>query len=857
MAHMPLSAGGCPAGAEQDAVAESSGEDDDSPPEDHLKSEDDDDAKSSNRNRRHAALSAAQKRRRVTRACDECRRKKIKCDGKQPCTHCTVYSYDCTYDQPSNRRRNPAPQVVEALETRLQRAEALLRVFVPNLDLDDPGIDTILAQGPQAGTSVPRFEPTKLATATGKSQQQEADSAETSLESMVSATGQLDLDERGHWDYHGHSSGLTFLRRMREQFGDIMGPEALLTRSTPFARKHPPPEAMDSPRSRKSSADSPQRSQTGGIGTTELPPKDKALELCSDALDDAGAILRVVHQPTFYKSFHRIYDLRSEDYENEDHQFLPLLYSVIALGCLFGKNGTDVDRRGYQSLTDEGYEYFWCARQLMDITDCRDLTSLQAVVFLILFLQCSAKLSTCYAYIGVALRSAIRMGLHRSFRDNFNPIEAETRKRTFWAIRKMDTYVGAMLGLPLTLSDEDTDQDMPLEVDDEYITATEILPMPRGHVSLIAAANGNFRLSKIVAKIVKSIYPIKGFQNHENNPSRVYSISYSKVRELENELQAWMESLPPIFRPGATAAPHILRMKAVPPLKISCEMRERAKIPWLPSLNAAWLRIETFAKSETMAKNKRQMSKKREAPESVSTQATRSHPDVSQTSGSNMPKRASTFPSHASSPMGQQGPRHTNIAPRPNARSSLHQQNTPPNFYSPSMTPEPQVASFGQRQPNPSLYGGQPFLPSQSAQQMPTVESYPGSMSDLNAMMFPSTDPFAYPNPPMLTLEQNYGADQQRNPFTMSQNQYLPTSTANSTAMHTDDHVDVQLFGPLPSYMMPTSTTPQQTSPALPGFHMPTSIGEEMSDPRRQELWGRQMDELMHGPDWQRRYPDL
>lgn len=34
-----------------------------------------------------------QKRKRVTRACDKCRREKIKCDGKQPCTHCTVYSY--------------------------------------------------------------------------------------------------------------------------------------------------------------------------------------------------------------------------------------------------------------------------------------------------------------------------------------------------------------------------------------------------------------------------------------------------------------------------------------------------------------------------------------------------------------------------------------------------------------------------------------------------------------------------------------------------------------------------------------------------------------------------------------------
>lgn len=33
------------------------------------------------------------KRRRVTRACDECRKKKIKCDGRLPCTHCHVYSY--------------------------------------------------------------------------------------------------------------------------------------------------------------------------------------------------------------------------------------------------------------------------------------------------------------------------------------------------------------------------------------------------------------------------------------------------------------------------------------------------------------------------------------------------------------------------------------------------------------------------------------------------------------------------------------------------------------------------------------------------------------------------------------------
>lgn len=55
-----------------------------------------------------------QKRRRVTRACDECRRKKIKCDGKQPCTHCTVYSYG-SYIFP--RCPHPGGEIDENLTT--------------------------------------------------------------------------------------------------------------------------------------------------------------------------------------------------------------------------------------------------------------------------------------------------------------------------------------------------------------------------------------------------------------------------------------------------------------------------------------------------------------------------------------------------------------------------------------------------------------------------------------------------------------------------------------------------------------------------------------------------------------------
>ena len=116
-----------------------------------------------------------------------------------------------------------------------------------------------------------------------------------------------------------------------------------------------------------------------------------------------------------------------------------------------------------------------------------------------------------------------------------------------------------MLGMPQALGDNDIDQDLPLEVDDEYISIDGINPPPEGHVSMIAAANADFKLTKIVANVCKSIYPVKGYQNPGEGSSKSYSVSYNVVRGIENDLQSWTESLPPDFLPGGEAPPHILR----------------------------------------------------------------------------------------------------------------------------------------------------------------------------------------------------------------------------------------------------------------------------------------------------------
>ncbi|KAF2875493.1 fungal-specific transcription factor domain-containing protein [Massariosphaeria phaeospora] len=497
-----------------------------------------------------------QKRRRVTRACDECRRKKIKCDGQQPCTHCTVYSYECTFDQPSNRRRNAAPQYVEALETQLKRAKSILQVLFPTLDLNDPSIDAHLHNGifpqPSIGALHPQQPPHDLRMPHRREVLAREDFPDSHLESMVKATGNLDLDEEGNWEYHGTSSGMSFIKRLQQQFGDIIAPSAA---SSPFIKYRPMSQAFDSPSSsHHSSADQSTVLPSG----TSLPPKEKARILCDNALNDAGALLRAVHLPTFYKCLDRVYEIPLEYYEDSETSFLPLLYAVLALGTLSRKE-TASETIDYESTIEEGIKYFQVSRQLLDIAVCRDLTSLQAIVFMIQFLQSSAKLSTCYSYIGLALRSALRMGLHRSSTIDFSPIEAETRKRVFWVIRKMDIYVSAMLGLPTSVQDEDFDQSLPTECDDEYITETEIRPMPEGTISVMAAANAHTKILQILSKICKYVYPIKGGAEPRGAKLVTYSVGYSKIREIERDLQQWLDQLPMALKPGGEAPYAIIR----------------------------------------------------------------------------------------------------------------------------------------------------------------------------------------------------------------------------------------------------------------------------------------------------------
>ncbi|EWC44030.1 hypothetical protein DRE_01382 [Drechslerella stenobrocha 248] len=486
-----------------------------------------------------------QKRRRVTRACDCCRRKKIKCDGLQPCTHCSVYSYECTYDQPSNRRRNPTPQYIEALEGRLQRLDTFFKLVLPDADLDHPSFEAEkLPQLQQAlkGAINQDGSPARLQASSGA-----ADDQEGQLETMVEATGRLDIDESGRFDFHGHSSGFAYLNKLKEQLGDLLGTDngrAAAHKLRPF---RPIPQQFSS------NVTSPNSSYLSDA--LPLPPREVAKELSDSCLTEALLIFRFIHRPSFDNLVDRLYGIDFEDYKNEEHLFLPVFYLVLAIGCVFTRRA---DQFGILDPLDEGGKYFTAGRRLTDITDCRDVTSLQCVLLMIIFLQSSAKLATCYSYVGIAVGASFRLGLHRKlpFAD---PVQAEVRKRIFCTVQKMDISVSALIGLPRMIHDEDIDPEWPTEVEDEHITKDGISPGALGQPNGISASNAHTKLLLILGKVVKKIYPVKGLQTSTYSKRTGYMISYAVVREIEQDLTNWQEGLPAYLRKGEDVPNQFLR----------------------------------------------------------------------------------------------------------------------------------------------------------------------------------------------------------------------------------------------------------------------------------------------------------
>lgn len=122
--------------------------------------------------------------------------------------------------------------------------------------------------------------------------------------------------------------------------------------------------------------------------------------------------------------------------ELEDGIFLSTLNVCFALGSLFNELVADEDRES------TGDEYYQRSRALtnFDICDYSTLSTIRLQLATGLYLQTTSHASRCWNVVGMAIRFAQDLGLHRdpSGRAESDSVESEMKRRVWYSCVVMD-----------------------------------------------------------------------------------------------------------------------------------------------------------------------------------------------------------------------------------------------------------------------------------------------------------------------------------------------------------------------------------------------------------------------------------
>ena len=465
---------------------------------------------------------------RVSRACVECRVRKIRCNAAQPCEACEDFNRRCVYSSTKAQRTSGAPRT-KILEDRLRRARAL----ISQLQAEHPSvkhrteIDAIFDTPPGSPDSVTSFQ-----------QNDEAPQNEPrdDLENMMDGQGSYTASNQSNPIYYGGQSGFKFLERTQQLFeddGDSDGSEhgfeqpdhAALSQlfDTPLPARQPRP---------------------AGLSTLQsLPPQDAVPRLLDIVFEQTYQLLRFVDVPWFKGRSKRLYDVDADDYTDSDHDFLPLFLGVAAVGYLFDTQSHRED--GCMRTVDQAMRHFTAARQLTDVTQCHDLVALQTIMVFALFLISTARLATAHTYIAVAAAAAMRMGLHsQTTYGTFTSRENNLRRRLLWTIVKLDIYTGTILGLPGLVNLSHVDQVRPSASVAEHVQSpgTDSLTMDQRTKT---AASAQYRdLLLIVANMVQKLFPKTEEEAKQVRKSKKMLIKSAIITDIERQFKEWRDALP-------------------------------------------------------------------------------------------------------------------------------------------------------------------------------------------------------------------------------------------------------------------------------------------------------------------------
>lgn len=112
--------------------------------------------------------------------------------------------------------------------------------------------------------------------------------------------------------------------------------------------------------------------------------------------------------------------------------------------------------------------------------EVRSIENIEAMALLVVYHLRSASSHGLWYIIGLAMRTAIDLGLHRKANEiNLDPWTAQMRRRLFWTIYYLERVISMSLGRPFSIADRQIDLPLPVDVDDDVQDPAILTAPPR------------------------------------------------------------------------------------------------------------------------------------------------------------------------------------------------------------------------------------------------------------------------------------------------------------------------------------------------------------------------------------------
>ncbi|KAJ4986173.1 fungal specific transcription factor domain-containing protein [Stagonosporopsis vannaccii] len=499
------------------------------------------------------------KRRRIARACDMCRKKKIKCDGKLPsCTHCQNYKTECIFTQVEKKRQPPkGAKYIEGLENRLARMESLMRLSGVLPDDDDGSTDLATIEKrltdragqsttprqstsedrrqsalPQSGTSTTQGTPAqptlpspRSGTVSPEPESQPEGKGKEGDDALAEMMCSLVTNNYGETRYIGSSSGFSIfspkgIQWVNEKTGDNSFQHMISTAAVEDNKwiQWRPDVFQDIFKRRV---------------YKQLPPKHEALSLLKDYFENFNCMFPLFHEPTFMHLVDKHYS--KDPYEGSGW------WASLNVALAFAHRLRVMSNLVPAEEDEKAWQYLKNAMSVMVELTMRntDLLSVQALLGIGLFLLGTPNPQPTYFFVATAMRLAHSIGLHKKGANfNLNNAEVEQRKRVFWIAYMLDKDICLRSGRPPIQDDDDMNVELPSE-------------FPSDNIGNIPLADGKgtmnlFRLmctfSIIQSKVYKGLYSVKASKQTDGE-------LLNTIGELDRELENWKDGIALEFRP--------------------------------------------------------------------------------------------------------------------------------------------------------------------------------------------------------------------------------------------------------------------------------------------------------------------